>query len=776
MMRFCKPVAVFVGLLFAMASTLFAQPNPANGILSGVIVNDASGEPLFAATVQIGETGALSDIDGSYALSLPAGQYQAVVSYVAFQTYTIAVAIEAGKTTALNLRLKEQATLLQMATVTSGKYEKPLGEVTVSLEVLRPNLIESTGKTSLEGALQKVPGVTIIDGSANIRSGSGYSQGAGSRVLLLVDDVPILQADAGYPNWDDVPVESIEQVEVLKGAASSLYGSSALNGIINVRTAYARSEPETKAAVFYTAYFSPKDERLNWWEEEGVTPYTAGASLSHRRKIGKVDVVVGGYYLNEESFRKDTYRRYGRANFNLRHRVTDRLSYGLAGNFNAGESGSYFYWLTDTAAYIGNPTTLSERSRLRYNLDPFLTYYDKAGNRHRVLGRFYSVDNDNDRNQSNASQSYYGEYQYHRQLAGPDVAITAGVVGLATSVSAELYGDTTFTSQNLATYVQLDKKFFDRLNASVGFRYEYNVLNNPGFNNPQGAVAPSKDEESRPVFRLGLNYQMGEATYLRASWGQGYRFPTVAEKFIFTDAGGFFVVPNPELGSETGWSAEVGIKQGFRLGSFEGFVDLAAYYMRFSDMIEFNYTIGAFQSINIGGTEISGLEATIAGQGQLGRIPLRLLAGYTYADPRFLAWDTTPLVGTDRTQGQLNVQNSSNRDKNVLKYRFRHTFKLDAETNFNRFFFGIETFYTSRIEAVDFIFNIIVGGLKNFQDANPNGFWYHNLRAAYQFGGQDKNNYKVSLLLGNVANRAYTLRPALMEAPRNLTLRVDATF
>jgi len=80
--------------------------------------------------------------------------------------------------------MKETATLLNTATVTSGKFEKPLGEVTVSLEVLQPDLIESNNATSVDDILDKVPGVTIVDGQANIRGGSGYSYGAGSRVLL----------------------------------------------------------------------------------------------------------------------------------------------------------------------------------------------------------------------------------------------------------------------------------------------------------------------------------------------------------------------------------------------------------------------------------------------------------------------------------------------------------------------------------------------------------------------------------------------------------------
>jgi outer membrane receptor protein involved in Fe transport len=234
--------------------------------ITGKVVDGKTSESLIGATVILdnGE-GTTTDFDGSYTLEVVPGKYELTVGYLGFESYTQKISLSTGQLKQIDVELGGEVTLLQTATVTSGKYEKPLGEVTVSLAVMKPDLLESTSKPSVDQFLEKIPGVTIIDGQANIRGGSGYSQGAGSRVLLLMDDVPILQADAGYPNWDDVPVENIEQIEVIKGAASALYGSSALNGIVNVRTAFARAEPETKVSTFYTAYLSPEDENLKWW-------------------------------------------------------------------------------------------------------------------------------------------------------------------------------------------------------------------------------------------------------------------------------------------------------------------------------------------------------------------------------------------------------------------------------------------------------------------------------------------------------------------------------
>lgn len=762
MLHFARCCRLLFCLLLSTAA--LAQ----NGIISGTIMDAGNDEPLIAATIQAGEYGTVTDYDGKFELELPAGDYEVIVSYLGYNSAIRQIKVRAGAEQTFNVSLAEEATMLQTATVSSSKFEKPLGEVTVSLEILRPDLIESTGKLTIDDALQKVPGVTIIDGQANIRGGSGYSQGAGSRVLLLMDDIPILQADAGFPQWDDVPIEIIEQVEVVKGASSALYGSSALNGIVNVRTAYAKSEPITRGSVFSTVALTPAREELKWWDS---SPRAIGASLSHRQKFDKIDLVLGSYYLNDESFRKDTYRKFGRFNFNVRNRASDRLTFGLSGNLNVGKSGSYFYWSGLETAYVGDTTTLATRERFRYNLDPTLTYYDKKNNRHRFLGRFYSVNNDNDRNQSNQSDLYYAEYQFQRRFEDLDLVLTSGIVSSGTWVSAELYGDTTFTSQNYAGYMQLDKKFFDRLNASFGFRFESNVLNNPGFsyvlNNIPRTIEPSEERESRPVFRVGLNYQATEGTFLRASWGQGYRYPTIAEKYIFTNAGGFFIQPSPDLGSETGWSAEFGLKQGYRFGAFEGFFDASAFYMKYEDMIEFNWTGSGFQSLNIGGTNISGLELTMAGRGKLGSLPFQLLTGYVHINPQFDEFDTSESPDLTTLAGQNAIGSSSK--ENVLKYRFRDSFKFDGEIQVGKFKFGVESFYNSNMEAIDALFLIFINGLNDFRQQNTDGFWLHNFRLAYEHN----EHFKATFILGNAFNEEYTLRPALMEAPRNVTFRVD---
>lgn len=765
-----------LGLLFCSISS-FGQKT-----LSGTVTDKGSGEVLIGATVKIGEKGTVTNLDGKYRLeNLERGEFLLEVDFVGMVSYKKTIKIGEEENQVLDIVLLQDNLLLSEATVTSSKFEKPLGELTVSLDVVKPQFIEENNAGAIDEILDRLPGVQILDGQANIRGGSGFSYGAGSRVLLLVDDIPILQADAGFPNWRDVPIENIEQVEVVKGAASALYGSSALNGIINIRTGFAKSEPVLKASVAYTNYFSPEDERKNWWKDTTVTPRKVVTNVLYKKKFGKFDLVAGMNYFDLISYNEHTSDQFGRFNFNTRYRFTDSLYVGIAGNFNSGSSNSFFYWLNgEDGVYRANPGGISATEKLRFNIDPYARYIDSKGNKHKINSRLYSVRNDNLNNQSNQSLLMYGEYQFQRRFDEQDMTITSGLVALHTDVQAELYGDTVYTTNNLAAYLQVDKKFFDKLTIGAGIRIEQNTLKNPGFVYlfPDSVVvAASNESELKPVLRLGLNYQLADFTYLRASIGQGYRYPTIAEKYIFTDIGGANVIPNPELGSETGVSYELGLKQGFKVGAVSGFLDVSGFLTDYQDMLEFSLTSfipPAFQSINVGDTRIYGAEVSVQGVGKLGPVDLSFLAGYTFIEPRFMEFDTTAgrTFSPDATQGQRNYSNSTV-NYNILKYRFRNTAKADMRFGWKGFDLGVNYNYMSYMEAVDFIFEfLIVPGLTEYREQNQNDTHLWNLRLGYSFNEKGR----ISLVWNNVTNIEYSMRPGLLEAPSSLATRIDYTF
>ncbi|MEL6866039.1 MAG: TonB-dependent receptor [Bacteroidota bacterium] len=750
---------IFSTLILFTFHTILAQ----QATIKGRITDKDNGEALISATLQVGETGTVSDYDGNYFLQVPAGEYLLEVSYIGYEDLQRTITLTPGESREININLTTAATLLQTATVTSGKYEKPLGEVTVSMEVLKPRLLEAINTTAVDEVLEKVPGVTIIDGQANIRGGSGWSYGAGSRVLLLIDDIPALQGDAGRPNWSDIPVENADQIEIVKGAASALYGSAALNGIINFRTGYATSKPITKIGAFYTTFNSPKNKSRKWWDSPR---FQSGINVLHKQKIDKLDLVLSGFGLYRNGVKEASDSRRARVTIGTRYRLTDRLSFGFNSIVNWNKSEGFFYWKNaEEGMYQADSSTITNGERVRFNIDPFVSYFDQAGNRHKFMGRYFDIDNQNSDNQSNSSALYYGEYQFQRKIEPIDLVLTAGVVGIRSNISAELYGDTTFTSSNMAGYVQLDKKLFGRLNLSAGARYERNKIVGPEETitlTDTIRVEEGTTVEAKPVFRFGLNYQAAKATYFRASWGQGYRFPTIAEKYISTNVGGASILPNPELTSETGWSAEVGVKQGFMLGDWGGYLDVAAFVTEYDNMMEFrfNFTLPpGFQSQNIGGTRIKGIDFTLAGQGKMGAVTTNILAGYTYIDPKFQEF----------TEDQ---ERSSSVDYNILKYRFKHSMKFDVESSYQQFSLGAAGFYNSYMEAIDRVLGAIIPGLTDYREANQNGNWRFDLRASYRFN----ESLKLAVIVNNVLNEIIINRPGVVDPTRNITFRADYQF
>ncbi len=766
---------IYCLIILCFTSELYGQ----NGAIFGLVSDKKTGEPLIGAQVNVdGEIKGTTNVSGEYTLDLAPGKYQLSYMYLGYESENINISIIENERKELNIGLAEGSTLLETATVTAGKYNKKLGEVTVSMEVLKPKLLENANSVSVDEVLQKVPGLQITDGQPAIRGGSGYSYGAGSRVLLLVDDLPFLQGDAGFPNWTDIPVENIGQIEVLKGAASALYGSSALNGIIHIRTAAVSLEPVVKVSSFLTFFDAPEDPEQKWWGKgTDSAPFWNGLSFAYRQKVGKkLDVVFGANRLNKTHWRKTQFSNKNRFNINLKYRITDRLAVGVGSNFNFTEGRNFFYWQNDTiGALIPTEGTTSDVRNDRINVDPYITYFDKFENRHKVMTRYYSVWNKSENNQSNSSQLYYGEYQFVRRFQEQDMNIAAGLTGSQNNSQALLYGDTTFSARNAAIYAQIDKRFFKKLNISLGARYESNTIQSP--DSIEGTIiSEPKVTESKPVFRAGASYQVGDFSYLRASWGQGYRFPTIAEKFINTQIGILSIFPNPNLQSETGWSAEIGYKQGFKIGGFKGYTDLSLFWTKYFDMMEFTFggvdqTLFGFQSVNVGNTEIRGVEWSVAGRGKLGAFETDLIMGYTFIDPKFQHFypDTTGLEFTDNVRdGYFNAIFSSS-DENILKYRNKHSFKFDIETKYKGFSVGFAGRYLSFMEAVDSVFETLIPGVGAFRAKNNKGTFIGDLRLSHQFD----DLFKMSFIINNIFNETYTLRPALQEAPRNFSIRMD---
>ena len=256
--------------------------------------------------------GASSDYEGNYSLEIPNGCTDLRFQYIGYKEKIEEVCITESKQILLNITLKEASEVLGTVVVSAGKFEQRIEEVTVSMDVIKPKLIENKTATSIDKTINQAPAVHIVDGQANIRSGSGWSYGAGSRVMVMVDGMPLMNGDQGAAEWQLIPMENISQIEIIKGASSVLFGSSALNGSINIRTSYPTSKPVNKLSITHTAYGKPKRDAIHWYKGQ----YNSATNISyfHSHKNDNKDFVLGTNLFHDEGFVQKVTSKRARVN------------------------------------------------------------------------------------------------------------------------------------------------------------------------------------------------------------------------------------------------------------------------------------------------------------------------------------------------------------------------------------------------------------------------------------------------------------------------------
>lgn len=810
----------FLILFFLLSNTiLFSQ---STGVIKGKVIDSKSKESLPGATIQTLKDlskGVVSDIDGNYYFSLDTGMHRIVCNYVGYAADTFTVLIMHDGTIEKNINLKPAGKILETVVVSSGKFDQKIEELTVSMEVIKPQLITSKNTTSIETALEQVPGLTIIDNDPQIRGGSGFTFGVGSRVAVVVDGIPLLSGDAGRPEWSYVPVENVEQIEVIKGASSVLYGSSALSGVINVRTAYPRAKPKTLVNYSVGNYSLPKAPAENWYNKS--LPMFTNLNLLHSRIIkNNLDFVIGANFNVDQGYigpappqqpipsfakndidtiqtftNQDMLRKRGRVNINLRYRskkITG-LNFGINSNAMLNKTNMVMAWFNDSLGlYKAYPGALFLQDQTLFNIDPFIKFDKGEGIRHSLVTRMFYSDNKITNNQSNSGSLYYGEYQLQRQFKNIDFTFTGGVVGSLSQTKASIYasaGSPHNKIVNASGYVQVDKKFWDILNISGGFRYEYFKMNHQ-----QSVVAP--------IYRAGASLQVLKATFVRTSYGQGFRYPTITERYIATKAGMFGVYPNPDLKPETSTNFEVGLKQAFKIKNVVGYFDIAGFYQRYTNTIEFLFgqwdSISVFSAgfkfLNTGNSRIRGVDMSLVVSTlneKNKKFGVTALIGYTYIEPISLTPDS--VYAHDYSQigpngRPLSYKNSSmDTTDNILKYRFKHMAKADVEFKILKFNVGMSYRYYSRMQNIDKAIEDIETLTASDNDApvhflddikainywkKHKGFQIFDARVSYQI----KEGQKIAIVCNNVFNVDYSLRPLKIESPRTVAVQYVCTF
>ena len=435
-------------------------------------------------------------------------------------------------------------------------------------------------------------------------------------------------------------------------------------------------------------------------------------------------------------------------------------------------------------------------NQVMFNLDPFIKYINTNNNtQHSYKSRFFRDDYEPYKSEKGYSNVFFQEYQFQKTFEIKNVEIVSNT-GLSSNYIKgnydEIYGDggSSRVKQmfNYSAYSQLDLKY-NRWNMSFGARLEHLIFD--------------EDHYFVPVFRTGLNYQLLEGTYLRGSFGQGYRYPTIMEMFVKTDYHPVYVYSNPDLKAESGWSSEMGIKQLLKIGDWKGMIDLAGFIMYYNDMIEFtfgqwgeinmddplsNFLGMGFKCVNIGETRITGFEISAMGEGKIGNVDVSLLASYTKVNPVSLNPDSTyyEYEAFDGSPVYVNYNNASYyTEGNILKYRHENILKFDINLDYANIMTGLSVRYNSMMKNMDYVFGsglfnagggmdgeatVIDIGILESRERMLDG----DLILDWRIGYHINEKVSVSFIIDNLLNREYQTRPADLGPPRAYTLKLSA--
>ncbi len=937
--------ALFICCLFSVS--VHAQQ------MKGFVFDARTNEPLIGATVYYLErgtaNGVATGVDGAYELPVPAGGINILVDYIGYEQVNIALIINSGDLITRDIYLTPSVKLLDEVVVSAGRHEQKLSELTVSMDVLNTTDIRRQSPNDLTGVLGTLAGVDVNDKQPSIRGGSGWTYGVGARSMILVDGMSVLNPGTGEINWNTIPMENVSQVEVVKGASSVLYGSSALNGLISVHTERPGLIPKTNARLYIGIYGNPKNENYQWsgkefWSEgkypvkpvlrntlfSGVrNPMYEGLDLSHQRRIGDFDISMGMNLLTDEGYREQGFNKRFNLNGNVTYHQPGKnvINYGVNYNFLTNRYGDTFVWRSPQEAYRPSALNNMGREGNSFYLDPFFNFTNPANNTsHKVKGKFYyrgenivsptatsslldilgnmgtdaSVISDwvsGDYNSilsllpelatgdvngmvnsafhllgqvfpdattadysdliawfvrnglpSDLSGSlsdgklpsdlvpwlsglfdekstgktaidhfytWYLDYQFNKKFDN-EGQITAGMTYEHNRSSSVTTG--THDTDNIALFFQYDQRLFDRLSVSLGVRGEYYRVDShkkEAETKVFGTKIPFK-----PVFRAGLNYQLADYSFLRASFGQGYRYPSLTEKFARTDIGGFGVFANNGLQAEKGINAEIGFKQGYKIGGFQGFFDIAGFYTQYKDMIEFRFGFfdpvnsgyinstsdmlsliasGSFPGVgaqfyNVDRARIYGLDISTTGFYNINpATKLSYNLGYVFiepVDPDYKEKNSTEAAYTD----PLQMKEKSNTSK-YLKYRQKHTTKGSLDLEWNRLSIGTNLTWKSRTLAVDYIMvderplpdgkYQIMDYVRDIMFGNADGetlksYWLEKNKAYFVMdlhaGVKATDNLRFQMMIYNLLNKEYSVRPMAVSAPRTFMVSVNVNF
>ncbi|MGA9586314.1 MAG: TonB-dependent receptor [Terracidiphilus sp.] len=493
--------------------------------------------------------------------------------------------VEVSASTTVQL---DPASSSQQITVTA--YRAPLGslESPVTTRELSETALSTTASITMDGQLRQLPGVELFRRSSSLVANPtsqgislrGLGSTSASRTLVIEDDVPLNDALGGWIHWEEQPELAIDRIEVVRGGASDLYGSSAIGGVVNVLAV----RPASTLGVVRSSY-------------GGLGTYDTSALLE--TKLGPWGLLAAGGAIGTDGFIQEAPYQRGpvdtASNMHGQNGLVDaehnsgplRLFVRVSGFNEARANGTAFQqngtriWRYATGADWQAPHNASATLRLYGSTEHYRQTFSSISNAPTPANPTCSYRcGETPTRFSLPSDNELGSVALWNQPIGAELLLIAGadVHDVRVWDREQTYGATaTLTNLNdhqrdaagfaeaMWTHRAWTATASGRIDWFQNFDAHLVVWNGSAW--VPSPVQPPTSYETLFDPRMGISRKLGSHWALSASGFRAFRAPTPSELYRSTQVGNKLTLPNPSLLSEraTGW--ETGVASQWRWGT-----------------------------------------------------------------------------------------------------------------------------------------------------------------------------------------------------------------
>ena len=563
------------------------------GDIVGRVLDD-SGAPLAGATVQIlhAKDGVTTDEDGYFRIPYSKdGAVRVKVSFVGYQTQTFVLKADERKGEQHVLRLQPDATALDQVVVTATRTPKALKDAPVVTRLITANDIKIADATNIQDLLtEQMPGLEF-GYAMNQETSLNMNGFGGNAVLFLVDGERLAGETMDNVDYSRLNLDNVGRIEIVKGAASALYGANAVAGVVNI---ISRENSEPWTANVNTRYNDFNKE----WRHGGSFSFNAGKwnSQTSIQRTTSDEVQLTSPFDTESNI----LHIYGGETFNVKERLTYKLSdkvklIGRGGYFNRiSKRSNYDDHYMDYSAGLKTVMNLSENDNLEisYGFDQ----YDKA--------RYVNDERTHDHDYTNRQNTVRALYSH---IFGKNT-LTVGADFLNDYLTTYQFEDNESKNQNSCdAFAQFDYNPLQWLNIVASLRHDYF----------------SASSQHATTGRLALMTKW-KGFSIRANYAGGFRAPTLKEMYMNFDMAGMqMIYGNPDLKPEKSNNFNLALENtgrvknaGFFTGQYS--LTLMGYYNKYDRRITTgdykDYQPGAGQPdvasryCNEDGVEVSGVD------------------------------------------------------------------------------------------------------------------------------------------------------------------------